>query len=212
MINRKTLSEQAYIEFTRMIMNRKFSPGEKITEERIAKMLGVSRTTVKKVFTALEKEGILVAIPRKGVFLRKYTKEEILEIFDLRTVVAELAIKYAVLNVNKKDIAYLEAIYKKMEEAVNNNDTKKYSEYDRELHESIVRFSGTSILPDIISNLYLRLRPFAQLNIRDPRETIKEHKEIVESIKAGDPERAGKAMREHILKAKEYVDLHRFDI
>ena len=79
MINNKTLSEQTYQELSKMILEHKFSPGEKITEEQVAGLLGVSRTTVKKAFTTLVQEEILEDIPRKGVFLKIYTKEEIEE-------------------------------------------------------------------------------------------------------------------------------------
>lgn len=203
-INNKTLSEQTYIELSKMIMNRIFSPGEKITEEQIAKTLGVSRTTVKKAFTALVQEGILEDIPRRGVFLRTYTKEERLEIYDIREVTAGLSARYAALNMARRDLNSLEAIYQQMDIAVKKQANDTYAHYDLELHDSIARFSGSSILYDVISNLNLRLMPFILVNsVQNIRETLKEHRDILDSLINGDSEGAEKYMRFHIGRAKE---------
>jgi len=203
MINNKTLSEQTYIELSKMIMNRRFSPGEKITEEQIAKTLGVSRTTVKKAFTTLVQEGILEDIPRRGVFLKTYTKEERIEIYDIREVTAGLSARYAALNMTRKDLNSLEAVYQQMEAAVNRQDKEVYAQYDRELHDAIAGFSGSAILYDVISNLNLRLMPFPKLDVQNIEETLKEHRDILNALMDGDSEGAEKYMRYHIRRARE---------
>jgi len=203
LINNKTLSEQAYIELSKLIKNRIFAPGEKITEEQIAKTLGVSRTTVKKAFTTLVQEGILEDIPRRGVFLRIYSKEERLEIYDIREVTAGLSARYAALNMTRRDLNSLEDIYKEMELAVHKQAKAVYAHYDLELHDAIARFSGSSILYDVISNLNLRLMPFTLVNVQNIRETLKEHRKILDSLISGDSEGAEKNMRSHIGRARE---------
>jgi len=202
-INNKTLSEQTYIELSKMIMNRMFSPGEKITEEQIAKTLGVSRTTVKKAFTTLVQEGILEDIPRRGVFLRSYTKEERLEIYDIREVTAGLSARYAALNMTRRDMNSLESVFQQMEIAVNKQAKEIYAHYDLELHDAIARFSGSSILYDVISNLNLKLMPFSIVNVQNIEETLKEHRKIMDSLLKGDSEGAEKNMRFHIGRARD---------
>ncbi len=206
MITTKTLSEQAYLALSKMIMTNEFSPGQKITEEKIATALGVSRTTVKKAFTALVQEGILEDIPRKGVYIKVYTKEEKLEVLDLREVTAGLSARYAALNITKRDINYLESIYARMEKASESSDSEAYAQCDFELHEAIVKFSGSTILSGIISNLNLRLKSFPYRGVRDPKETIEEHKAIIDSLAKGDPEEAENSMRSHIRKAKAFLN------
>lgn len=202
-INKKTLSEQTYTELSKMIMNQVFSPGEKITEDQIAKILGVSRTTVKKAFTALVQEGILEDIPRRGVFLRTYSKEERLEIYDIREVTAGLSARYATLNMSRRDLNSLEEIYRQMEDAVHKQSRDIYAHFDLEFHDAIVRFSGSSILYDVISNLNLRLMPFNRVNVQNIEETLKEHRNILDSMQKGNPEEAEKYMRYHISRARE---------
>jgi DNA-binding GntR family transcriptional regulator len=189
-----------------MILEHKFSPGEKITEEQVAGLLGVSRTTVKKAFTTLVQEGILEDIPRKGVFLKIYTKEEIEEINDLREVTSGLSARYAALNMTRRDIIFLESIYEKMKLSIKNGDNKAYAQFDLQLHEAIIGFSGSKILSNVISNFNLRLKPFNVKGVRDPKETIEEHKKIIDSLASGNPKGAENSMREHIVKAKEFLE------
>ncbi|MCK5157489.1 MAG: GntR family transcriptional regulator [Spirochaetales bacterium] len=208
MINTKTLSEQTYSELYRMIMNHEFSPDEKITEEKIANLLGVSRTTVKKAFTTLVKEGVLEDIPRRGVFLKTYSKEEIGKICDLREITAGLSARYAALNMTRRDLNFLESVYKKMELALKNHDNAAYIQCDLELHEAIVKFSGSAILSDIISNFNLRLNPFNIVGSRNSEETIMEHRNIIDSLERGNPEDAENIMRKHLSKGKEILVYH----
>ncbi len=205
MINNKTLSEQTYLELSKMIMNHRFTPGEKITEEMIARTLGVSRTTVKKAFTTLVQEGILEDIPRKGVFLRAYSKEERLEIYDIREVTAGLSARYAALNMTRRDINTLEDLYSQMKLAVEKQDNELYARYDLELHNAIVEFSGSSILHEMISNLNLRLMPFAIVNVQNTTETLKEHRSILDALERGDSEAAEKNMKYHIGRARDKI-------
>jgi len=202
-INNKTLSEQAYIELSKMIKNRVFAPGEKITEEQIARSLGVSRTTVKKAFTTLVQEGILEDIPRRGVFLRTYSRKERLEIYDIREVTAGLSARYAALNMTRRDLNHLEDIYLEMEKAVSGKANDVYAHYDLELHDAIAEFSGSSILHDVISNLNLRLMPFTLVSFQNIEETLIEHRNILNALRNGDSESAEKYMRYHISRAKE---------
>ena len=211
MINNKTLSEQTYLELSKMIMTNKFSPGEKLTEEQVAIQLGVSRTTVKKAFTTLVNEGILEDIPRKGVYLKKHTKEEILEVFDLREVTAGLSARYAALNMTRRDLNLLEAIYQRMEIASVETDYKAYAQCDLELHEAVVAFSGATILPGIISSFNLRLKSFNFSGVRNPAETIEEHRGIIDSLASGNPDDAEMSMKVHIRKAKEFLKAKEFN-
>lgn len=205
MVNNKTLSEQTYLELKKMIVNRKFEPGRKITEEEIADQLGVSRTTVKKAFTTLVKDGLLEDRPRQGVFIRKYTLQEVLEIYDLREVTAGLCARYAALNMRNKDFKELEGIYDRMKTAISESDHDEYVECDMEFHDKIVDYSRAKITPDIISNFHISLLSFNIGLIREPEETVQEHREIIDSLRAGNTVNAENLMREHIRKSREVL-------
>lgn len=205
MINNKTLSEQTYLELKKMIVNRKFEPGQKITEEEIADQLGISRTTVKKAFTTLVKDGLLEDRPRQGVFIRKYSLQEILEIYDLREVTAGLCARYAALNMTNKEFLELEGILECMKAAIAEKNHDEYVECDMKFHDKIVEYSRAMITPDIISNFHISLLSFNIGLIRDPEETVMEHGKIIGSLREGNTENAEKLMREHIRKSREIL-------
>jgi len=202
----RTLSEQTYQSLTDMIMEHEFSPGQKITEEQVAKSLSVSRTTVKKAFTALVNEGILEDIPRKGVFLKRYNRDEIREIYDLREVVAGLAARYAALNMTRRDLNRLEELYEEMKIAVDQGDMKAYAHCDRGLHEIIVNSSESAVLSETLGSFNLRLKSFVYSGAGDPKRTLLEHRDIIDALVSGIPEDAEDVMRIHIRKATEALD------
>jgi len=203
LINNKTLTEQTYLELKKMILNKEFKLGEKIVEGKIAAKIGVSRTTVKKAFNSLVKEGFLKEIPRHGVFLKQLSKQEILEMYDLREVTEGLCARYAALNISNKGINELLKIYKKMEIALEKGNNDEYVQFDIDFHEIIVRYSDSIITNSIISNFNIQLRTFGVGIIREPSETINEHRDIIESLRRGDPKQAEFIMREHIIKSRE---------
>jgi len=203
MLINKTLSEQTYSELKNLIIKRKFKAGQKITEKKISNLLDVSRTTVKKAFTMLVKDGLLEDRPRQGVFIKKFNKEEILELYDIREVLSGLCARYAALNATNKEFNELETIYNRMKIAVLNNKFDEYANLDMELHEKIITYSKAIKSSNIISNFYIILFTFHAGIVRSPLITIKEHREIIDSLRVGNSETAEKLMRIHIRLSRE---------
>ncbi len=201
----KTLSEQTYFELRKMIIKRNFKPGQKINEEHISDLLGVSRTTVKKAFTALVKDGLLEDHPRQGVYLKNYTNEEILEIYDLREVTAGLSARYAALRTSNREFLELEKIFQKMKLAVSESNYDEYVDCDIDFHEKIVDYSRAKLTSDIISNFHISLLSFNIGLVRDPAETLNEHRQIIDLLKSGNQEKAENFMRLHIKKSREVL-------
>ena len=98
----ENLDHQVYLIVRQMITDRKLVPGEKIPQERLAKELGISRTPLVNALKFLEKEKLVEAKPRRGFFVRAFTRDEAVSIFELREVLEGLAARRAAASLTEK--------------------------------------------------------------------------------------------------------------
>lgn len=201
MIEYNNLSDITYINLKKIIISSELSPGERIIEEKIGEQLGVSRTTVKRAIRMLVNDGLLHEIPRQGVYVRKYTIEELIEIYDARASLERIAAGRAALVLTPQDIEELVKIFDGIEI---NDDTEnlEYMSADMGFHTMIVNKSGCSVIPSILLNMHLTISCFAQRIIRPSSLTYKEHMEIVEALARRDPETSSQLMEEHIMRTR----------
>ena len=103
----ENLDQKAYQILKAMIMDRQLLPGEKIPQEKLAEDLGISRTPLVNALKFLEKEKLVQSIPRRGFFMRTFTKKEMISIFELREVLEGLAARKAAQKITDNQIVQL---------------------------------------------------------------------------------------------------------
>ena len=86
----ENLDQKAYTILKNLIIERKLLPGEKIPQEKLARELGISRTPLVGALKFLEQEKLVESVPRRGFFVRLFSKEEMASIFELREVLEPL--------------------------------------------------------------------------------------------------------------------------
>ncbi len=91
----RNLDAKVYDRLKAMILEGKLVPGDKVFQDRLAQEMGVSRTPLVNALKVLEQEKLIKAIPRRGFFVRQFTKEEMIYIFELREVLEGLAARRA---------------------------------------------------------------------------------------------------------------------
>ena len=94
----ENLDRKVYRELKSMIVDRKLKPGDKILQEKISQEFGVSRTPLMCALKKLEQEKLVQAIARRGFYVRRFTKEEVLEAFELREILEGLAARRAAMH------------------------------------------------------------------------------------------------------------------
>ena len=204
-IQSENLDQKAYQIVKDMIENRQLLPGQKIPQEKLASDLGISRTPLISALKFLEHEKLIETKPRRGFFVRLFTIEEMISIFEIREVLEGLSARRAAQTISKKEAAKLQAIFQPFLEVEDITDYQAYSKADRQFHNYIAEIAAreflTSILQtfNIISLAYQY--PTSEGLIRAPNETINDHTSIVEAICNHDPDAAEQLMREHLQKA-----------
>jgi len=200
------LKEKAYQLIKEMLLKGDIKPGERIREDLLGESISMSRTPVREAINRLSAEGFVVQVPRKGVFAREFTKQELLDIVDIRIALETYAIKRCCDTITDADIKEFEAILLEIEQSVIEEDHGKFGIYDGLLHKKIGSISGNEqamIFINEVEDLSVYSRKMDEF--RDFRYVTKtsivQHKEIIEALRARDKARAAKAVEINIKEA-----------
>jgi DNA-binding GntR family transcriptional regulator len=203
---RTTLTDALVEAIRDEIRSGTLEPGSRLRQADIAERFNVSTTPVREAFAALEREGLLVSSPHRGVVVFNPSVDDLQETYEIRIPLEALATEKAVANMTDDDIADLQRIFKRMEAAA--EDPKRYNELNLEFHRRIYVCAKRPKLEKLIlalreeSSAYLRLYAAISPNGKD---THREHKEIFEACEARAPKRAAKAMEQHLRHTVDFV-------
>ena len=194
------LSYQVYLKLKEMILNEELKPGEKLLQEKVAQMLGVSRTPLHKAFQMLEDEFLVESIPRRGIFVKRIDIDEIIDTFECREVLEGLAASKVALRISNDDVEELFSLFEPYINNTNNIDIEEYHKIDQEFHHKIIQISGNSILTkmEILSNVMHKTNYHGLFRL--PYETLPEHLSLIEAFKNKESKKAEDLMREHLHK------------
>jgi DNA-binding GntR family transcriptional regulator len=207
--NHENLDHKIYKEMKSMIFGQQLKPGTKIYQEKLAETLGVSRTPVVGALKKLEQERLITAVPRRGFYVRKFSKEEMVHIFELREVLEGLAARRASERVKESHIQKMRNFFKGLKISDQKSDIEKYAEEDRRFHNFLIEIGGDELLSGILETYsivtFSYLVGFLGGLVRPPKETLPEHLAIIEAIVQRDPEMAEQATRLHLKRSREKI-------
>jgi len=202
LIKSENLDQRAYQIIKDMIENRELAPGQKIPQEKLAADLGISRTPLISALKFLEQEKLVETKPRRGFFVRLFSLEEMVSIFEIREVLEGLSARRAAESITDRQIDHLREIFKPFSRTRDITDYHAYSRADRTFHNYLAKISSREFLSSILQTFNIvslaYLYPTKEGLIRIPNETIQEHIDIVEAICAHDPIAAEENMRRHL--------------
>lgn len=197
-IERLDLDTLTYERVRQMILDGTLEPGKKIVQDRLAAQLGVSRTPLRRALTRLEKENLVEIRPRGGTFVRTFTPDEVIAIFEIRAVLEGLAARLFAPRVTREDVNYMKSLFDTAMAQITDDDWTAYKRADREFHTFIARRAGSRIIEEVLNSYHILTVAFLQGLIRPPHETYPEHQAIIAALKARDPVRAEQLALEHI--------------
>ncbi len=200
----ENLDQKAYEILKNMITERQILPGEKIPQEKLAQELGISRTPLISALKFLEHEKLVESKPRRGYFVRLFSKHEMVSIFELREVLEGLAAKRAATNITDKEIDILKGFFRSFAGSINITDFRAYAKEDRRFHNFIAEIGAQEFLKSILHTCNIITASYQYLSteglVRPPNETFQEHLAVIEAIGDRDPDAAEKLMRRHLSK------------
>ncbi|MFD1702368.1 GntR family transcriptional regulator [Methylopila henanensis] len=181
----------------------------KLDERALALKFGVSRTPLREALAQLEQEGLVRTAPRRGIFIVRRTKAEILEMITVWAALESMAARLATVVASDAEIAALHGLTDTFSGADVDAHMGEYSDANIRFHAAIIALSRCRLIADITSGLFMHVRAIRQRTIFEQdraRRSIVDHKEIVDALEARNGERAERLVREHTLRLREHVE------
>ena len=200
----ENLDQKAYLILKKMIIDRKLLPGDKIPQEKLARELGISRTPLVSAIKYLEHEKLVEAKPRRGYFVRFFSMQEMVSIFELREVLEGLAARRAARHITDPQINQLNKFFHQFDPSSDITDYKAYSREDRGFHNFVVSVAAREFLKSILLTYNIISFSYQMVTseglVRPPNETIHEHLSVINAISDRDADGAENLMRLHFRK------------
>jgi DNA-binding GntR family transcriptional regulator len=207
-----SLSEMAYETLKESLLkmdSSQMSDEGRLDERELATRLGISRTPLREAVNRLVTEGFLKVVPRKGVFIVKVSKRELIEILLIRASLEGLAARLAIEHITDKDIFMLKKIFSPFDPSNVNRKISKYADANVKFHELVLNISKCGKLVELANNLsdQIRMIRLQTISFRmRPVSSLKEHLLIIEALENRKPNLAEKRMREHIEGLARHVE------
>lgn len=182
---------------------------ERLDERELAKKLGVSRTPLREAINRLEVEGFLKTVPRKGIFVVKKSKKEIIEILLTRAALEGMGARLAAELVTEKDIRNMSNIFSFFDPQKMKGQYPKYAEANVQFHELVLKSSQCGKLIEIANGLFDHMRWIrfhAVLFEGRLKQVHEEHLRIIDALEKHDPDLAERRTRDHIEGLAHFIE------
>lgn len=184
-----------------MIVNGDLPPGTKMVVRPLSEQLGLSATPIKSALAALERDGFIEAVPRRGFFVPEIGLGDMLEIYELREMLDGIAgRKVARLNDPAEFVrTVLQPLFDRQRECSEAGDLPGLRDLDMQFHRAVWHASGNGRLAQVTDNLGGQIRlAWARWPAGGIRRALDEHQAIMDAIAAGDADCAERVSRAHV--------------
>lgn len=197
-----TTVETIYAAVRSLITNFEIRPGERLNEQNLAQMLGVSRTPIREALNRLKAERVLDFEPNLGFHLRMLGPTEIRELYEFRALIETHGARLAVANASDEAILELERFWRDVISRADSSGPQEFIFADREFHARLMALSGQTVMADALNAIGMRIHALRWIYLHgDPGRSLHdEHEPIVAALRARDTELCAALLSAHILK------------
>ena len=198
----------------RLIMEGHYKPGTRLVEERLAQELGVSRTPIRQALARAAAEGLIDLSPNRGATVRRFTRADLIQAFDLRAVLEGHAAHAAASRISPEQLALLDQTAAVLEQALDQRfATHTDAVYflvaqNQVFHSTVLAASGNlrlaALLPQVV-DVPLQFRSFYWYSPAERQTSNFFHRSILAALKQQDGDRARGLMIEHILSGRDFL-------
>lgn len=207
-----SLKARAYDALKSAIMNMNiYAPDAelRLDERDLSRRFGVSRTPLREALAQLESEGLVRIVMRRGIFIARKTKAEILDMITVWAALESMAARLATKEATDAELSSLHGLVDVFTSDEIAQRMGEYSDANINFHQAIIALGRCPLITEITDDLFFHVRAIRQRTIFEndrARRSIVDHKEIIAALEARDTERAERLVREHTLKLRDHVE------
>lgn len=181
----------------------------RLDERALSARFGVSRTPLREALAQLDNEGLVRVVPRRGIYIVRKTKSEILEMVTVWAALESMAARLATKEASDEELASLHGLVDTFSSDGVAGKMGEYSDANIRFHQAIIGFGKCRLIGELADKLFFHMRAIRQRTIFEQdraKRSVVDHKEIVAALEARDTERAERLVREHTLRLRDHVE------
>lgn len=199
-----SLSQLVYDRIRHAILDNVYAPGMRLREREVAADLAVSRVPVREAWPRLETAGLIRLDGRRGAVVTHITEDDLIELYDLRSVIEPLAARLAATRIAGEQRKLLDNLLERADDALATDDLEKFTHRNTEIHEMIVDLAGSRLLRRTRAPLEDRTARVNSVTLDvSPQMRHQEHSTLVAAIIKGNAELAASAAFIHVELGRE---------
>lgn len=198
------LGARVYQALLDSIVSGQLLPGDALRPEALASQLEVSTTPVREAMQRLEGDGLAIKLPYQGWFVREFRADEIRSLYEFRAAMECFSVRLACERITGEEVASLRQHQLTGEAVLSAGNIDAYRQYNRELHQAIMRAARNAHLLAVMGQMALQTELLMARTIRisgRPLRAVEEHRRLIELIEMRDSDGAAKLMEHHIMSA-----------
>jgi DNA-binding GntR family transcriptional regulator len=193
------------------------SPDEalRLDERRLAAKLGVSRTPIREALARLEHEGLVQNLPRRGYFIVRKNRAELVEIITVWAALESMAARLITVNASDDEITSLRTIFATFEGGRIQANLDEYSDANLRFHQRIVELSHCRQLVNTADGILIHVRSIRHRTIGENRrfeKSIVDHMHIIEALETRNADLAERLVRDHAMNLAAHVTQYTQDL
>lgn len=181
-----------------------------LDERQLSADLGVSRTPVREALGFLEQEGFIRSVPRRGAYVVRKTKREIVEMITVWAAVESMAARLAAERANAEELQKLRDLVSAFKNDPSTH-VSEYSQVNMAFHQAIIRAGGCALMADLTASIFIHMRAVRAVTMKQDNRaarSVLEHMNIVDALERRDADLAERLVREHTLGLAAHVEKH----
>lgn len=205
---KKSLREIVYQSLKKSIILGKLKGGERLKEESLAKEIGISRTPIREALHKLEQDELLYRLPKGGFAVKKFRKEDVEEIFGIRSALESYAAYLATLNITPEELSKLENKIQESEEALINGENDRLIKLNTEFHDLLYKSCKSKKLIEMINNFrdyFYRYRDTLLHTEGGIKYSVESHRQMLEAMRKKNPRLVERLVRQHLERGKKII-------